>query len=109
MSKIQAKLYKTRVSNSNRKVIDSEIIYPMAIDMVKLKINNENPRDRFRRLATNRTKKVIEAVRILGHCSNSSLYEYDENDVKKIFSAIEKEIRHVKTKFQKLQKVDLEL
>lgn len=77
--------------------------------MVKIKISNETPRDRFRRLATGRTKKVIEKIRVLGHCSNTSLYEYDEKDVKKIFSAIDKELRLVKAKFGKPGKTELNL
>jgi len=75
--------------------------------MVKIKVKGESKRDRFRRLGTARTKKVIESIRILGHCSNTSTYEYDEEDVKKIFFAIEKELKRVKSKFQKPQEIDL--
>jgi hypothetical protein len=75
--------------------------------MVKQKVDNETPRERFKRLATIRTKKVIEKLRILEHCSNSHIYEYNQEDVKKIFSVIEKELKIVKAKFQKKSTVDL--
>lgn len=75
--------------------------------MVKRKVFGETSREKFKRLAADRTNKVIEKIRILGHCANQSQYEYDENDIKKIFSAVDKELRHVKAKFQKPQKTKL--
>lgn len=50
------------------------------------------------RIAEARTNKIIEMLRLLGNCSNRSVYEYDDNDVEKIFSAIEKEIRSAKSR-----------
>ncbi len=76
---------------------------------VKQKVDNESKRDRFKRLAASRTNKVIESLRVLGHCSNSRLYEYDERDVKKIFSALEKEVKRLRIQFEKPQKVELSL
>ena len=60
---------------------------------------NETKRDAFRRLATQRTNAVLERLRILGNCANPSLYEYSQEDVKKIFRAIESEVRTIKAKF----------
>lgn len=69
--------------------------------MVKEKVKNESNRERFKRLAKIRTQKVLEKLRVLGHCSNSNLYEYDEKDIKLIFSAIDHELKRVRTKFTK--------
>lgn len=55
---------------------------------------------RFKRVAENRTNKIIEAIRLLGNCSNRSNYSYTDEDVKKIFSAIEAELKNSKQKFQ---------
>lgn len=60
---------------------------------------NETKRDAFRRLAVQRTNVVIDRLRILGRCANTQNYEYDSEDVKKIFRAIETELRSVKAKF----------
>ena len=60
---------------------------------------NETKTDAFRRLATQRTNAVLERLRILGNCANPTLYEYSQEDVKKIFRAIESEVRDIKAKF----------
>jgi len=73
--------------------------------MVKTKVHNETARQRFERLATIRTNKVIEKLRILGNCSSKNMYEYTQEDIDKIFSAIGKELRRVKAKFEKPEKV----
>lgn len=60
---------------------------------------SETKRDAFRRLATQRTNAILERLRILGNCANPALYEYTEEDVKKIFRALDSEVRSVKAKF----------
>ncbi|MDO4467779.1 MAG: hypothetical protein Q4C49_12380 [Bacillota bacterium] len=55
---------------------------------------------RFKRVAENRTNKIIEQIRLLGNCSNRSNYDYKEDDVKKIFTAIEAELKETKQKYQ---------
>ena len=66
-------------------------------------------RGAFQRLATKRTNGVLERLRILGHCANPQLYEYNEGDVKKIFQAIEKELKVVKVRFQNSSKSEFRL
>lgn len=56
--------------------------------------------DRFKRVAENRTNKIINQIRLLGNCANRSNYEYSEEDVKKIFSVIEAELKETKSKYQ---------
>lgn len=59
----------------------------------------ETKRERFVRLAEARTNKIIDMMKLLGNCSSTANYEYTEEDVKKIFSAIEKELKNTKAKF----------
>ncbi|MEO0067943.1 MAG: hypothetical protein ABIK23_02270 [candidate division WOR-3 bacterium] len=63
-------------------------------------MTGETKAERFKRVATRRTLKVLEALRILGNCSNRSEYEYTEEDIKKIFNAIEKQLSEVKARFR---------
>ena len=56
--------------------------------------------DRFKRVAENRTNKIIDQIRLLGTCANKSNYEYSDEDVKKIFSAIDSELKITKAKYQ---------
>ena len=46
-----------------------------------------------------RHNKILEQIRLLGNCSNKHNYEYDDEDVKKIFSVIEQELKQSKLKF----------
>ena len=59
----------------------------------------ETKRDRFIRLAEARTNKILEMMRLLGNCSSKSNYEYAEEDIKKIFGALEKELKVTKNRF----------
>ena len=61
--------------------------------------NKENRKERFLRIATNRTNEVLEKLRILGNCYNKSFYDYNEEDINKIFSAINKAIKETKSRF----------
>ena len=56
-------------------------------------------RERFKRIAENRTNKIIDMIELLGNCSNRNNYEYTEEDVKSIFNAIESTLRTNKMKF----------
>ena len=65
---------------------------------------DDKKREAFLRLATRRTDAVLDRIRVLGHCANRHQYEYNQEDVKKIFRTIEAELRSVKAKFQNAQK-----
>jgi hypothetical protein len=60
---------------------------------------NETKEQRFKRIASKRTENVLEAIRKLGNCSNKSIYGYSEQDISKIFSAVDSEIKRIKTIF----------
>jgi hypothetical protein len=62
-------------------------------------IKNETSKDRFKRLATLRTNNVLQRLKVLGNCSNRSVYEYDEEDITKIFSEIDRRVKETKAKF----------
>ena len=62
-------------------------------------MNGESKRQRFRRLASRRTNDVLERLRILGNLSNRSFYDYEDEDVMIMFTAIEEQLRAVKAKF----------
>ena len=69
--------------------------------MPKIKVENETKEEKFKRIATARTKRILNDLRLLGNCANTSIYSYTEEDVNKIFSAIEKELKRVKALFNK--------
>lgn len=60
---------------------------------------NETRSGRFKRLATQRTNAALDKLRLIGNLSNKSNYEYTEDDLGKVFSAIDIQIKAVKLKF----------
>ncbi len=55
-------------------------------------------RERFVGLAEKRTINAIKAIRIIAKLGNKSHYEYDEKDVKRIVSALNKETEALKSR-----------
>ncbi|HYD93222.1 MAG TPA: hypothetical protein VEB18_02070 [Candidatus Paceibacterota bacterium] len=56
-------------------------------------------RERFERLAEYRTNEVLRKLKTLGNCGNRSAYEYTEDEVGKIFSEIERQVKEARAKF----------
>lgn len=62
-------------------------------------MSSESKRERFVRIATSRTNKILDSIRVLGNCANKNAYEYTDEDIEKIFGSIEKELKNIKNKF----------
>lgn len=61
----------------------------------------ENKKANFKRIAENRTNKIIDQISLLGNLSNSSYYEYTDDQIEAIFNAIQEELDKQKAKFIK--------
>ena len=59
----------------------------------------ETKRDRFRRLAQARTNQVIKRLKILGNCADRGRYEYNREDVERIFLAVDRRLNKTKARF----------
>lgn len=53
-------------------------------------------REKFKQLAESRTSNAIRAIRVIGKLGNKSHYDYTEQDVKKIVTALNREIEALK-------------
>ena len=62
-------------------------------------MSKESKRARFVRIAEARTNKILDMMRLLGNCSSKSNYEYTDEDIKKIFGVLEKELKNTKNRF----------
>ena len=58
-----------------------------------------NKRKKFIELAEKRVNKALKQLQLIGNLSNKCNYEYDESDYKKIFRAIDEEVKSMKQKF----------
>ena len=56
-------------------------------------------RERFVRLAESRVTKAIKALRLVGNLSNKNNYSYTAEDAQKITSALERELRDLRRRF----------
>ncbi len=63
-------------------------------------VAGESKEDKFKRVATPRVQKIIKAIDTLGNCSGSG-YGYTEDQVEKMFGAIENKLEETKARFQK--------
>lgn len=50
-------------------------------------------------MANKRVNKVLNQLRILGNLANKSYYDYNEDDVNKMFRAVDNQLKAVKGKF----------
>ncbi len=55
--------------------------------------------ERFKRVASRRVQEILTKLRLLGNCSDKANYSYSPEQVKKIFSAIEDNVRETKARF----------
>lgn len=55
-------------------------------------------REKFVKLAENRTKNAIKAIRVIGKLGNKNAYQFDESDVQKIARALIREIEAMKAR-----------
>lgn len=60
---------------------------------------NESRQEKFKRLATQRTNAVLDKLRLLGNLSNKANYDYSDEDTRKIFKAIDNQLKNIKLKF----------
>lgn len=65
---------------------------------------SENKNEKFRRLAENRTNAIIQKLQLLGNLSNKTIYDYSDEEVKKMFAAIDASLNEVKEKYKAVQK-----
>jgi hypothetical protein len=58
-------------------------------------------RERFENVAARRVQKIIEFLDSLSNCANKNNYEYTEEDIRKMFSAIKERIKTTEAVFEK--------
>jgi len=63
-------------------------------------MNDETKEEKFRRLAERRTNDAINRIRLLGNLANRNNYEYSNQQVNEMFTAIDKELKQAKKKYE---------
>lgn len=56
-------------------------------------------REKFEKIATRRVDVILKNLDLLSNCSNKYTYDYDKEDVQKIFKAISSKVTASKSAF----------
>tara|TARA_R110002050_G_scaffold176775_1_gene309766 strand:+ start:26214 stop:26441 length:228 start_codon:yes stop_codon:yes gene_type:complete len=56
---------------------------------------------RFEKVAAKRTQKILDYLDSLSNCSNRVNYEYEEEDIKKMFKAIREKVSNAEAAYTK--------
>ena len=64
----------------------------------------ENDRKKFVDLASKRVSRAMKAIQLIGNLSNRSNYDYTEDDVTKIFKALQEELNSCRKRFEMASK-----
>lgn len=57
-------------------------------------------RTKFRELAEKRVNYTIKDIQLIGNLSNTRAYEYDDEEIKKIFKSLKEELAIAESKFK---------
>lgn len=60
----------------------------------------ETKSEKFKRIAENRTNRIIDQIRVLGNLSNTSNYEFTMDEVDQIFKSIQTELKKTRELFE---------
>jgi hypothetical protein len=62
--------------------------------------NIKSPRERFLKVAENRTNNAIKAIKVLGQCSNPRNYEYTQDELMQMLNAVKNELKKTEDLFK---------
>ena len=62
-------------------------------------MKGETKEERFKRIAERRVQRVLDSIQSLSHISNERMYKWNDGQLKKIWAAIERELKMCKESF----------
>jgi DNA repair photolyase len=63
-------------------------------------MKGETKEQRFKRIAEKRVQRVLDSIRSLSNSSNKRMYEWKDEQLQKIWTAIDKELQKCKASFE---------
>lgn len=60
----------------------------------------ESKDDRFIRLAESRVNKALKSIRLVANLANRNNYSYTDEQVERVFAALQSELRSARKRFQ---------
>ena len=72
-------------------------------------MKGETKEDRFQRVVQKRVQNVLDGLRRLSQCSNRRMYKWNDEQLKKIWMAIDKELKTCKSSFENAEPEEFRL
>ncbi len=72
----------------------------MKIELREVFLKRESKEERFKRVAQKRTQRVIDAIRGLSQCSNRRMYNWNGEQLKKMWNVIDNELASSKKNYE---------
>ncbi len=72
-------------------------------------MKGETKEDRFKRVVQKRVQNVLDGLGRLSQCSNKRMYKWNDEQLKKIWLALEKELETCKSSFETAEKQEFRL
>ena len=63
-------------------------------------MRGETKEERFKRVAEKRVQRVLDSIISLAHCSNKRMYSWNNEQLRKIWTAIDIELEACKASFK---------
>lgn len=57
-------------------------------------------KEKFKELAEKRVSNALKQIQLIGNLSNTRVYEYDEEDIRKVFKTLKEELSLAESKFK---------
>ena len=72
-------------------------------------MKGETKEERFKRVTEKRVQRALDSLRSLSQCSNRRMYKWNNQQLKKIWMAIDKELKLCKTSFENAEPEEFRL
>ena len=70
-----------------------------------MRYTQESKHECFKRLAEKRTNKILDMIDLIGNLSNKANYEYSNEEVEQIFSAIQSSLDEARKRFDNKDRI----
>ena len=72
-------------------------------------MKGETKEQRFKRVVEKRVQRVLDGLRSLSQCSNKRMYQWNDQQLRKIWTALDKEMKKCKESFESAEPEDFKL
>jgi hypothetical protein len=72
-------------------------------------MKGETKEQRFKRVVEKRVQRVLDGLRSLSQCSNKRMYQWNDQQLRKIWNALDKEMKKCKESFESAEPEDFKL